>query len=654
MSLSIADIYFHAFLRLPKQMSSEEKKARCMRSIRKLGLQRCMNTRIGEPLKRGVSGGERKRVCIALGLLTEPRCVFLDEPTSGLDSHISLEVMQSVRKLASEGTTILCTIHQPSQAIYNMFDGLVVLDAGEVAYWGPGKAEAKAHFVRLGFRCDDYDNTAEYILDVVSGGAESSLEHARRDLPALFQKTGAYEDMEERALRTMRSYISERSRKAKEGNGVGSGMRKLRKCVPSCLDCGDADGDVDATDERVRGVPAAAAAAADPDSSAESTTRATTAAAGYQYHLGDVYANSHCRELWILVGFKARAHFKDPHFIGTRMICPLLFSLILSSFWGQPIGEYDKLSPGAALELSALLFIIVGTNAFMTTFFVPAIMDERPVFIKERHDSCYRVLSYVLHKIIIEALANVPAVILFSIPIYFATPLMKQSNEFFFFMLTLYTLNLCTAMLALAVASICPSMEIAGALVPAILSLCAIAGGFLKSTYSLPIWWRWFNVVDFVAWGYSALMMNQYRGHKWWYCLPPNEIAGFVSGGTGGDTGSGDLGGALGLLGDGNVLQAQCRYTDRPTEDVAVNLKECMLPVAVTVASNCFPSDFGVAGAMSCEELCAPVEGESIIEFYQLSWRMGRWQSLGILACQLPLFFLIFYGATRFIRHEER
>ena len=309
------------------------------------------------------------------------------------------------------------------------------------------------------------------------------------------------------------------------------------------------------------------------------------------------------------------------------------------------------------MELAGLLFIIVGTNAFMTTFFVPAIMDERPVFIKERHDACYRVSSYVLHKILIEALANIPGVILFSIPIYFATPLMKRADLFFFFMLTLFTLNLCSSMLALAIASISPNMEIAGALVPAILSLCALAGGFLKSFNSLPIWWKWFNVVDFISWAYSALMMNQYQGQVWWYCLPPMELSSFLSGGSSSgnsDGGSSDLGGALSLLGDGGEFEAKCVHTEQATQLVNLNLEQCMLPVAIQVAQSCFPADFQIAQILSCEEICAPIEGESVLKYFALDWRFNKWISLAILAGQVPLFFVIFYLATRFMRHESR
>jgi ABC-type multidrug transport system ATPase subunit/ABC-type multidrug transport system permease subunit len=623
-------ILFHAFLKLPSWISNEQKRERCLYSIDKLGLNKCMHSRIGEPMKRGVSGGERKRVCIALGLLTEPKCLFLDEPTSGLDSHISMEVMRTVKSLSNDGRTIICTIHQPSQVIYNLFDKLILLRNGSVAYWGTGKDVAKGFFEKLGFHSDEYDNSAEYLLDVVSGALESTKGYTSEDLSNLFAM----------AAKCTKAPEEQAKDSTIESHAIEDDSKSAREHYPeSCEDV------VKTQEENCEEEEEAAA-----DSDRMTTT----------YHNSQGYANGNFAELGILIAFKAKAHFKDPHFIGTRMVCPLLFSLILASFWGTPIEAANDFSTGQILELAGLLFIIVGTNAFMTTFFVPAIMEERPVFIKERHDACYRVSSYVLHKVIIEAIANVPGVILFSVPIYFATPLMKEAGMFFFFMLTLFILNLCSSMMALAIASVSPTMEIAGALVPAILSLCALAGGFLQNLESLPVWWQWFNAVDFIAWAFSALMMNQYQNRVWWYCLPPLELSSFLTGAgssssTNERTGSkSDLGGALSLLGDNGMFEAKCEQTAQPTQYIDLDLQQCMLPVAMEVADSCFPPDFQISQILSCNEICAPIQGDSVLKYFTMEWRYNRWISLGILAGHVPVFFAVFYLATRFMRHESR
>lgn len=87
---------------------------------------------VGDNLHRGVSGGERKRVCIGVELVTSPKIIFLDEPTSGLDSATTLDVVRVLKNLSRSGQTIICTIHQPSAAAFAMFDQLVLLSRGKV------------------------------------------------------------------------------------------------------------------------------------------------------------------------------------------------------------------------------------------------------------------------------------------------------------------------------------------------------------------------------------------------------------------------------------------------------------------------------------------------------------------------------------------
>ena len=83
---------------------------------------------IGYPgLNKTISGGEMKRLAVACGMSTNPAIIFLDEPTSGLDSYLAHQVVDLLSQLTKRGTTIICTIHQPSSDIFQMFDNLLLL-----------------------------------------------------------------------------------------------------------------------------------------------------------------------------------------------------------------------------------------------------------------------------------------------------------------------------------------------------------------------------------------------------------------------------------------------------------------------------------------------------------------------------------------------
>ena len=119
---------FAAKLKLPG--TPQSKQMRVENIIQELRLTKCQNTKIGGPLVKGVSGGERKRTSIGVELITDPYLVFLDEPTTGLDSFTATSVMETLKDLARTGRTIIQTIHQPNSDIFETMDRLTLLAKG--------------------------------------------------------------------------------------------------------------------------------------------------------------------------------------------------------------------------------------------------------------------------------------------------------------------------------------------------------------------------------------------------------------------------------------------------------------------------------------------------------------------------------------------
>jgi ABC-type multidrug transport system ATPase subunit len=139
-------LYYTAKLRLPPDTSDEEIEGRIMQVLTDLEIDQTRNLQIGSPERKGISGGQRKRVNLALELLTEPSLLCLDEPTSGLASEDALNVVRLLRKLADGGRTILLTIHQPSGAAYRLLDNVLYLADGEEVYYGPAYPDSILYF----------------------------------------------------------------------------------------------------------------------------------------------------------------------------------------------------------------------------------------------------------------------------------------------------------------------------------------------------------------------------------------------------------------------------------------------------------------------------------------------------------------------------
>ncbi len=126
---------------------SDEKIARLVKKLLlDLGLEEICDLKVGNPLKKTISGGQRKRLNIALELIREPSVLFVDEPTSGLSSRDSENSMDLLKELSLKGKLVFVVIHQPSSDIFKMFDKLLILDLGGYPIYYGNPVEALIYF----------------------------------------------------------------------------------------------------------------------------------------------------------------------------------------------------------------------------------------------------------------------------------------------------------------------------------------------------------------------------------------------------------------------------------------------------------------------------------------------------------------------------
>ncbi|OJT05939.1 Brefeldin A resistance protein [Trametes pubescens] len=169
-------LLFSACLRQPQSVPLEEKKAYVEKVLEMCGLASYADAIVGS---LGVE--HRKRTTIAVELVAKPSLIFLDEPTSGLDSQSAWAITSFLRDLADSGQAIVCTIHQPSAELFQVFDRLLLLrKGGQTVYFGdigPRATTLINYFERNGARkCEDSENPAEYILDAIGAGATATTD----------------------------------------------------------------------------------------------------------------------------------------------------------------------------------------------------------------------------------------------------------------------------------------------------------------------------------------------------------------------------------------------------------------------------------------------------------------------------------------------
>ncbi|KAI9850392.1 MAG: hypothetical protein M1838_005725 [Thelocarpon superellum] len=168
-SLTVREtLRFAAGLRLPQWMSREEKEKRAGQVLLKLGLKDCADNLIGNDLIKGISGGEKRRVTIAVQILTDPRVLLLDEPTSGLDAFTASSIIDVLQGLADEGRTIIMTIHQSRSDLFKRFGNVLLLARGGSPVYSGSAPGMLPYFQGLGFECPRTMNPADFAMDLIT------------------------------------------------------------------------------------------------------------------------------------------------------------------------------------------------------------------------------------------------------------------------------------------------------------------------------------------------------------------------------------------------------------------------------------------------------------------------------------------------------
>ncbi|XP_026844933.1 ATP-binding cassette sub-family G member 4 [Drosophila persimilis] len=157
------NMHIAADLKLGHTVSYEEKESRIEDILLLLGLYDHDQT-----LTLRLSGGQKKRLSIAMELINNPTVMFLDEPTTGLDSSSCTKVLELLKKLTTQGRTIICTIHQPTAKLFQIFDQVYVLSAGNCVYQG-GTEKLVPFLHAVDLPCPMYHNPADYIIELACG-----------------------------------------------------------------------------------------------------------------------------------------------------------------------------------------------------------------------------------------------------------------------------------------------------------------------------------------------------------------------------------------------------------------------------------------------------------------------------------------------------
>lgn len=449
---------YTALLRLPKTLSKEEKEKRAVDVICELGLERCQDTMIGGSFVRGVSGGERKRVCIGNEIIINPSLLFLDEPTSGLDSTTALRIVQMLHDIAESGKTVITTIHQPSSRLFHKFDKLILLGKGSLLYFG-NASEAMIYFSSIGCSPLIAMNPAEFLLDLANGNLNDvSVPSELEDKVQMGNS-----ETETRNGKPSPTIVHEYLVEAYETRIASK--EKKKAMVPI------------AAEEQLK-----------------------LKVASPKRDWGASWWEQYC--ILFRRGIKERRH---DYFSWLRITQVLSTAIILGLLWWQS----DSNTPKGLQDQAGLLFFIAVFWGFFPVFTaIFTFPQERAMLSKERAADMYRLSAYFLARTTSDLPLDLILPVLFLLVVYFMAGLKMSAAPFFLTMVTVFLCIVAAQGLGLAIGATLMDLKRATTLASVTVMAFMLAGGYFVK--KVPVFISWIRYISFNYHTYRLLLKVQY------------------------------------------------------------------------------------------------------------------------------------------------
>ncbi|CBZ27176.1 ABC transporter-like protein [Leishmania mexicana MHOM/GT/2001/U1103] len=503
-------IFYAARLKLPKALSHSTVRRIVTRVIETLKLQHCAQTLIGGDTTRGISGGEKRRVSIAVELLANPRILYLDEPTSGLDAVSAKRVVEAVVALAKDSPMrmyathyfafrpiVIFSIHQPSQEIYELFDKVLLLSRGMSIYCGPAssagatierRVTAAFGHTREVPRREAHNNQAEYLMKV-----EEILDDAVR---AELQEEDTLENTNTAGAQYESASVDR------------SPLAGAHTQVPPCRSPGSPSPHAPSQSGSCPGF--------NDDGEQVSGADILSTTFGFRMYYANVYEQMH-----LLISRSITCLFGSFHLV----VCHSAVVACLATLMCVLYHEQALDLPGALNRAGSVSFLLLVTS-FLSLSCLEQFIVERKLFNVERENGFYTTCPYLISKIVVDIipLRIVPAMVLASV-IYFPMGFRVDAGQhFFYFIFIIVLFSICMTMVVLCIGIVSGSFGAAALLSSVLILWNFVFGGDLVQAETIPPPLRAFKSISPFFLAFESLMVNELNGQ---HCVfSPTDEAG--------------------------------------------------------------------------------------------------------------------------------
>jgi ABC-type multidrug transport system ATPase subunit/ABC-type multidrug transport system permease subunit len=449
---------FNARLSLPRSTSALDRVKRIESLIYSFGLVEQANTLIGTPVRKGISGGQKRRVSVASALVSSPSILFLDEPTSGLDSAASLKVISYLKKLVKrEHFIVIASIHQPSTTTFELFDKLLLLSGGKTCYFGP-TTEIKTYFDSIGFLMPAQMNPAEFAIDLTNIDFAEDREAARQKLE-----------------RVQTAWIE----------SVAANSSSVEKGKP-------------------------------------------TEAVNSQLRVKNVENAKNVSIPFILLHRSFIKSYRDVFAYGVRLAMYMgmflsiqVFALYLTVLQGLAVmmgTVWLRLQADQASIQSFINAIFFGSAfmSFMAVAYVPAFLEDRAMYVKERANGLYGPTSFVIANFLIGLPYLFAIAIIFSVITYWLANFNPSGRAFITWVMWLFLDLVAAESLVVLMSAITPIFVVALATTAFANGLWMSVNGFMVSPKILNVFWKYaFSYIDYQRWVFQGMMVNEFGSRNY-------------------------------------------------------------------------------------------------------------------------------------------
>ncbi|XP_056291856.1 ATP-binding cassette sub-family G member 8 [Pseudoliparis swirei] len=450
---------FVAKLRLPTRFTQAQRDQRVDDVIAELRLRQCAHTRVGNDYVRGVSGGERRRVSIAVQLLWNPGILILDEPTSGLDSFTAHNLVITLSRLARGNRLVLLSVHQPRSDIFQLFDLVVLLSSGSAVYCGAAR-DMVPYFTSLGHPCPRYCNPSDFYVDLISIDRRSPEREA--------------ECLERSMVLAQRFREKVRATDNHMWKPAGSNAAPTHTESPQPM-------------SNVKGEEVVTI-------SKQSNRRP-----------------GRLHQFTILIRRHMYNDFRDLVTLLVHGFEALLMSLLVGCLY-YGAGE-TRLS---IQDTVALLYMIGALTPFAVVLDVIAkCHTERAMLYHELKDGMYSVTSYFFAKILGELPEHCVFTLVYGLPIYWLAGLNEAPDRFLLNFLLVWLMVYCSRTMALFVAAVLPTLQTSAFMGNALFTVFYLTGGFVISLENMWLVASWLSHASFMRWGFEGMLQVQFRGNEY-------------------------------------------------------------------------------------------------------------------------------------------